>query len=238
MTGPTPGSTVVCRQCGTTNAAGDQFCGNCGTFLEWSSEPVEGSAPAAAVPDGDSSLANLLERRPADATATGGAAAGVPSPPSAPSASSASPGLVRCPTCGTANEAGKTFCLRCGNKLAGATAATRLPLPPRSDPGAPGTSATPTSAVPRPSTTARRREPADEGRGISGWVVVAGAGIAVGAIAVVVALMLGSGQPPPPAAASSAPSASVSVSAGPSASPAASRPAKTPKPTAKPKPTK
>jgi len=227
MTGPTPGSTVVCRQCGTTNTAGDQFCGNCGTFLEWSSEPVEAAAPAAAVPDSDASLANLLVRGPPPPTPA--AAAAVPSPRSAPSAS---PGLVRCPTCGTANEAGKTFCLRCGNKLAGATAATRLPLPPRSEPGAPGTAATPTSAVPRPTTTARRREPADEGRGISGWVVVAGAGIAVGAIAVVVALMLGSGQPPPPAAASSAPSASVSVSSAPSPS-ASIRPShavKTPKP--------
>jgi hypothetical protein len=222
MTGPTPGSTVVCRQCGTTNTAGDQFCGNCGTFLEWSSEPAESPAPAAMAPDADPSLASLLERRPADATATDATAA-APRP---------SPGLVRCPTCGTANEAGKTFCLRCGNKLAGATAATRLPLPPRSEPGAPGTGATLTSAVPRPTTTARRREPADEGRGISGWVVVAGAGIAVGAIAVVVALMLGSGQPPPPAAASSAPSASVSVSNAPSAG-ASSRPShavKTPKP--------
>jgi len=231
MTGPSPGSTVVCRQCGTTNTAGDQFCGNCGTFLEWSSEPVEGAAPAATAPDSDTSLANLLERRPADATAPGSAVAGVSPAPAAPSAS---PGLVRCPTCGTANEAGKTFCLKCGNKLAGATAATRLPLPPRSEPGAPGTAATPTSAVPRSSTTARRREPADEGRGISGWVVVAGAGIAVGAIAVVVALMLGSGQPPPPAAASSAPSASVSVSSAPSPG-ASSRPShavKTPKPKA------
>ena len=226
MTGPTPGSTVVCRQCGTTNTAGDQFCGNCGTFLEWSSEPAEGPAPAAAAPDSDPSLANLLEPRPADATAV---VAGVSPAPAAPRPS---PGLVRCPTCGTANEAGKTFCLRCGNKLAGATAATRLPLPPRAEPGAAGAGATPTSAVPRPSTTARRREPADEGRGISGWVVVAGAGIAVGAIAVVVALMLGSGQPPPPAAASSAPSASVSVSSapGPSASSRPSHAVKTPKP--------
>ena len=230
MTGPSPGSTVVCRQCGTTNTAGDQFCGNCGTFLEWLSEPVEGAAPAAAVPDSDTSLANLPQPRPADETAAGAAVAGVSPAPAAPSAS---PGLVRCPTCGTANEAGKTFCLRCGNKLAGATAATRLPLPPRSGPGAPaGGGAAPTSAVPRPTTTARRREPADEGRGISGWVVVAGAGIAVGAIAVVVALMVGSGQPPPPAAASSAPSASVSVSNAPSAgaSSGPSRAVKTPKP--------
>jgi double zinc ribbon protein len=229
MSGPTPGSTVVCRQCGTTNTAGDQFCGNCGTFLEWSSEPADGPAPAATAPDSDPSLASLLEQRPADPSAGGAAVAGVSPPPAAPSAP---PGLVRCPTCGTANEAGKTFCLRCGNKLAGAAAATRLPLPPRSEPGVSGTVATPTSAVPRPTTTARRREPADKGPGISGWVVVAGAGIAVGAIAVVVALMLGSGQPPPPAAASSAPSASVSVSSapGPSASSRPSHAVKTPKP--------
>jgi len=226
MTGPTPGSTVVCRQCGTTNTAGDQFCGNCGTFLEWSSEPVEGVAPGAS-----RSAAGAAESSAAGPGASvASPAAQSPTPPSAPS------GLIRCPTCGTANEAGKTFCLRCGNKLAGATAATRLPLPPRPEPGAPGTTATPISAVPRPATTARRREPADEGRGISGWVIVAGAGIAVGAIAVVVALLLGPGQPPPPAAASNAPSASVSVSNAPSPG-ASSRPSH-PVKTAKPKPSK
>jgi hypothetical protein len=233
---------VICRQCGTSNAAGDQFCGNCGTFLEWSAEPVaDVGTVGVSAPTPDESLASLLER-PAGAPAGGnpatGAAASAPAPAQAPSAPAP---LVRCPTCGTANEAGKTFCLKCGNKLAGATVATRLPLPPRPAPStaATGTSpATGPTAVPGREPVARRREPVKEGRGGSSWLLVGGAGIAVGAVVVAAVLLLGSGKPPPPAAASSAPSASVTASQAPSAKPSASKPAKTPKPTAKPKPTK
>ncbi|MBA2569666.1 MAG: zinc ribbon domain-containing protein, partial [Chloroflexi bacterium] len=43
--------TVTCRNCGFVNTASDEFCGNCGRFLEWSTEPggaAEGTAPPAA----------------------------------------------------------------------------------------------------------------------------------------------------------------------------------------------
>ncbi len=210
MTGPSA-DRVICYRCGTSNAAGDQFCGNCGVFLEWSPGAAAGAPDAEALtPDADASLAGLLEQPATQA------------PVAAPRGS---PQLVRCPTCGTANEAGKTFCLKCGNKLAGATVATRLPLPPRSEPaaGGPGSGATPavgTSAAPRRDAV-RRRESAKEGGG-SSWLLLGGAGIAIGAVVVAIVLLLGSGKPPPPAAASSAPSASVAASQAPSAKPAPS----------------
>ncbi|HET9521742.1 MAG TPA: zinc ribbon domain-containing protein, partial [Candidatus Limnocylindrales bacterium] len=39
---------VICRRCGTLNAAGDQFCGSCGAFLEWDGEATEAVEPLAA----------------------------------------------------------------------------------------------------------------------------------------------------------------------------------------------
>ncbi|WP_374493595.1 zinc-ribbon domain-containing protein, partial [Streptomyces sp. ICN903] len=29
----------VCPACGTSNGPGDDFCGNCGTYLGWSDTP-------------------------------------------------------------------------------------------------------------------------------------------------------------------------------------------------------
>jgi len=217
MTGPSD-RVIVCYQCGASNTADDQFCGNCGVFLEWAAEPAAAVTPTAGTPDADLATAGGTE---VAAPAAGDAAAPTPAPTPA--------GLVRCPTCGTANIAGRTFCQRCGNKLAGATAATRLPLPPRAEPS------TRVRAVDAPVSAperVRRRQPEKEGRGLSGWLVLGGAGIAVGAIVVAAALLLGSGKPPPPAAASSAPSAGVSASHRPSASAAPSKAVKTAKPKA------
>ena len=36
--------TVLCARCGFANAPGDQFCGSCGTFLEWEGAPAGGAA--------------------------------------------------------------------------------------------------------------------------------------------------------------------------------------------------
>jgi hypothetical protein len=228
MTGPSA-PTVICRQCGTVNNAEDQFCGNCGAFLEWTAEPADAAAtPVSAAPAGS------------DAAAT---AAPGPTAPTSAAAASATDELVRCPSCGTANVAGRTFCQRCGNKLAGATAAVRLPLPPRSEAGAAAAASGPAVAPVRQpvagrTSTARRREAADTRGGLPGWLMVVVAGIVVGAIVVALVLVLGAGGAKPPTAASSAPSASAGASAGPSASHRASAPAKTPKPTVKPKPSK
>ena len=31
---------IICKKCGTQNTGGDQFCGNCGAFLEWEGEVI------------------------------------------------------------------------------------------------------------------------------------------------------------------------------------------------------
>lgn len=36
---------TVCAQCGERNAAGAEFCGACGTYLEWEPRPVPGGGP-------------------------------------------------------------------------------------------------------------------------------------------------------------------------------------------------
>ncbi len=233
MTGRATADEVICRQCGTANAAADQFCGNCGAFLEWTAEPAAAGELAAAAGPAVDAEPEGSEGATQAAPTTVPAAAPAPTPAMAGSPSA---GLVRCPTCGTANVAGKTFCLRCGNKLAGATAATRLALPSRAELIANPAATTPAAATGRVTSGAPRR--AERGsRGGRGWLLFAGVGVAVGAIAVVVALSLGSGKAPPPAAASSAPSASVVASQRPSSSPKAS-PARSAKPTAKPKASK
>ena len=36
---------IVCKKCGNHNQEGDQFCGSCGSFLEWTGEKVEEAEP-------------------------------------------------------------------------------------------------------------------------------------------------------------------------------------------------
>jgi double zinc ribbon protein len=206
MTSPDAGGRVLCRSCGASNDPADQFCGSCGAFLEWTAEPAEVAPP----------------RPSSDVPATDpGAAAGGAAPAPAPATEPADPALVRCPSCGTANVASRTFCQRCGGKLAGAAAVTPraagVPPPPvvRVSEPAP-------AAVPAPHPTARRPTPREADRGgLSSWIVIAIAGLLVGAVLVGGAIALRSNATPPPAAASAAPSASASA-------PAPSRPRPSP----------
>lgn len=85
--------TMICRRCGTLNAAGDQFCGSCGAFLEWDGEAAGASEPRIA---------------PVPAPA----AAPAPLPGLAPA-----PAGPTCPSCGMRNAVGKTFCQSCGTLL-------------------------------------------------------------------------------------------------------------------------
>lgn len=173
---------VTCPRCGTANSADDQFCGNCGTDL---TAAALASAPPHPTP-----------------------AAAPPTTPAAPQVGTAQP-LVRCGTCGTANPATRSFCQKCGSKLAGAAPVSSVrPDAIAAAPAAPATPAAPPAAAAPARTTARRADPVDEGGGISSWLFIAAAGIVVGAIVVVIAVMSGSGQPPPPAGASAAPAAS------------------------------
>jgi hypothetical protein len=108
-----PGN-LICSKCGFSNVPGDQFCGSCGAFLEWEGVAAGDGPPA--LPPSD---VPVVGPRP-------GADAATPAPPiSAPPPVSAAPippagsgaTLIRCPACGIANTAGRTFCQSCGTKL-------------------------------------------------------------------------------------------------------------------------
>ena len=91
------GPGVICRRCGAANAAGDQFCGSCGAFLEWEGEPVEGAGPP------------VQTAPPLTPTVTPPLTRIEPIEPDEPS--------VVCPSCRTVNPTSRTFCRSCGTTL-------------------------------------------------------------------------------------------------------------------------
>ena len=98
---------IVCKVCGHQNEVGAQFCGNCGSFLEWSGEPTEDTTvvrPASPVPE------------PAPAPGPGPVAPPLPQP----QPEAIPPGSVICPVCGTANEPTRVYCRSCATELAAA----------------------------------------------------------------------------------------------------------------------
>jgi ribosomal protein L40E len=104
---------IVCRRCGTSNVAGDQFCGSCGAFLEWEGEPTEPGESAG----------------PAPAPTPWPAPEPVEPPPPPPPPV----GAVVCRSCGTANPSTRTFCQSCGTILdpkAASGGVTPGPTPP------------------------------------------------------------------------------------------------------------
>lgn len=115
----TRGQTLGCARCGFENAPGDQFCGSCGAFLEWEAAPAVDAAPVAGgAPTGEAAA----QRAPAP---PGASDAGAPPPsatPPSPGTSTAGGELLRCPACGIANPADRTFCQTCGARLSGADA--------------------------------------------------------------------------------------------------------------------
>jgi hypothetical protein len=138
----TADSRLVCRRCGFTNVPGDQFCGSCGAFLEWEGESVgQADAPTQPVDLRDPDVPRVHPTGGAAAgasafstTAPGAGTAPYPAPPTGdfvppppdPTGSATQPypvappdaGLIRCPACGIANAATRTFCQSCGTKLA------------------------------------------------------------------------------------------------------------------------
>jgi ribosomal protein L40E len=159
--------TIICRRCGVTNSSGDQFCGSCGAFLEWEGD----EAPAAGQADPDSAqVAPPAPLPPEPETST------VRPPDAGPSPSTATPtpmpGFSVCPTCGSGNPPGRTFCHSCGNLLAREPSGT----------GAAGAG----------------KAAADERRrGMPGWLpIVIGAGLVAGVAAVLVFVVFRPAGPP------------------------------------------
>jgi hypothetical protein len=177
---------LICRRCGFTNHPGDQFCGSCGAFLEWEGEQASGSG-AGAGRDPDVPPARSLEDQPPVIAGAPGSSAAPTQPAPVPDVAPADGPLVRCPACGIANAAGRTFCQSCGAKLAeagvvGERSREEIAAAVNASPG----------PVPVRTTTIRptRPEPASAssgGGGILKWIVlmavlgvVAGVGLVVG----------------------------------------------------------
>jgi hypothetical protein len=220
---------MTCPNCGFQNAAGDQFCGSCGKFLEWSSEAgeaAEGTQPAADGPaaPGEPPPPTASEELPTTVTPSAGASgrAGVDPPQPVPPptvVSSLDAGIV-CWNCGRQNPASRSFCQQCGEKLNVGTGA----------PAAGGQAATPTS--PEPGIGDGRRRLLAIGAGALAVLLLAGGAAAVlfggggggatpGASGTAVAVSLSPGVTEIPTSGDS-PSPSTSPSAGLTASPTAS----------------
>lgn len=137
---------MKCQNCGFQNQEGDEFCGSCGQFLEWTGQPA--ADDVAAPPDQPAADAAAAPPPPpppppapaAAASTTPSAPQPSPSPTAPPpppekwttsQQASAALGvnaslpsnLVRCTTCGRANQATRAFCQFCGAKLSAAGAA-------------------------------------------------------------------------------------------------------------------
>jgi len=218
----TANSPLICRRCGFTNVPGDQFCGSCGAFLEWEGEQ--------AAPDTAPTVPTAPDVPPVTTPTTPYIA-----PQGAPSGGE---GLIRCPACGIANAATRTFCQSCGSRLVEA----RRVAPVTPDQIAAAVNA-PNRPVTVTTTTIRSSQaeaaPAASGGGVLKWIaVMAIAGLLVGGGAVVVGNVLrGQG---PGSAASGAPSAptgqaSPGVSVEPSAPSETASAAPEPTPTPGPK---
>ncbi|MHB8959456.1 MAG: NADase-type glycan-binding domain-containing protein [Candidatus Limnocylindrales bacterium] len=210
--------TVLCTRCGFANAPGDQFCGSCGTFLEW-----EGAAAGVAADPGTPAPAPVASAAVGDAgPIVGPGPAATPMAPAAGAPTTAPPGgsplppigppgegLLRCPSCGIANAASRTFCQTCGAKLtpaariasrsrdeiAAAVAAVPGPRPVQPGPPAPGRApgVAPRGAAPK------------GGGGLPVWIVVVIVlGVLAGVAAVVGSNLLKGSIPDP--AISAAPS--------------------------------
>jgi len=91
---------IICRRCGRKNQDDDQFCGQCGAFLEWEEETGREGPEAE------------------------------PGQPALSGTEPVSVGRRSCSACGSENPAERAFCQRCGETLTGAPASTRLhPVP-------------------------------------------------------------------------------------------------------------
>ncbi|MGI8928522.1 MAG: double zinc ribbon domain-containing protein [Candidatus Limnocylindrales bacterium] len=102
---------MICGNCGFQNQLGDEFCGSCGKFLEWATEPTDTPTTvllATPAPGPGPVPVTVPDPVPVpDTTVTTGLGA-VPQTGYTPA-----PQLVRCDRCGTANEATRAFCLNC-----------------------------------------------------------------------------------------------------------------------------
>jgi len=63
---------IVCRKCGFHNADSDDFCGSCGSFLEFTGEKVAVKVPEGFAAQAEQEAAVVADRRRAFETALAG----------------------------------------------------------------------------------------------------------------------------------------------------------------------
>ena len=134
---------VTCANCGFLNEPGDEFCGDCGTYLAWSGAPAAtptrrrrpvrrhrmqpGRRPRRPpVPPtstaGRRAVPTSARHRPAQpAAAARSSRRHQPPPPTSPQGYQVMPppamGGQPCRNCGLVNPPGRSFCQRCGQRL-------------------------------------------------------------------------------------------------------------------------
>ncbi|HEV8561809.1 MAG TPA: zinc ribbon domain-containing protein [Actinophytocola sp.] len=101
---------ITCANCGEGNPPDTEFCGRCGTFLNWRAEEPAPVAAAAAAPGAE---------QPAVQQPTDERVLRAPAPVTTPPRPLL-PGDLICGNCGAGNEPTRRFCRRCGNSLADA----------------------------------------------------------------------------------------------------------------------
>jgi hypothetical protein len=209
---------TICKRCGFSNIPGDQFCGSCGAFLPWEAQPADaagGEPGTPAVP------APVDPAVPDSASASWGAPYGdpLPTPPPVPAwpdeDEDEDGDLVRCPACGIANPANRTFCQSCGTTLAAAARVAEA----SDEEIAAAVAMTPTPVSDASASTSTARDAPGGKRGIPTWVLGVGVvGLLVGVAIALAGLALrgpapdsgatGSGNVPSSGASSGAPETS------------------------------
>lgn len=120
---------MICPNCGFTNQPGDEFCGNCGTYLGFANElAADGQGqpagqqgatgqpgagyPTGSQPSADSPTTVQPVVPPIPPIPQSGGRGTQPVSPSFGRASD-----IICWNCGRRNPAGRAFCMQCGTKL-------------------------------------------------------------------------------------------------------------------------
>jgi len=97
---------ITCKVCGFENETGAQFCGNCGSFLEWTGEKDSQPTPQDTT---QTTQTNVPDGAVGPTTDTKPIPTADPTPP---------PGGIVCRNCGTVNPPDRVFCLNCATELA------------------------------------------------------------------------------------------------------------------------
>ncbi|GAA4922134.1 hypothetical protein LX16_4833 [Stackebrandtia albiflava] len=111
---------MLCERCGTRANADEQFCGDCGEYLDWDAAradepaPPEPSEPPAAEEAADPEQPGPVAVQPAPVKP--GEAVNRPTSP-APAASRPEETGASCRSCGTGNATHRRYCRRCGTEL-------------------------------------------------------------------------------------------------------------------------